>query len=167
MSHKINYTDMCPQYQQMEMTNFVRRFTPRSWWPHLMPKMVQLWASILLRSAFGDVNGEIQRPLGIHGVPENGVGTWFRTATEVNFVWVHAGLPTCYKLPEWGFGVWREVTSAFQRFTSPHADWSRDEQAEDMGALVAFLLMASKGARVFEALGILGGTWCPENKEAF
>lgn len=167
MSNKISFLDLQPSSVQMQMTVFVKRFTPRSWWPHLMPKMVQLWASILLRSAFGDVNGEIQRPLGIRGELKNGVGTWFRTATEVNYIWVHAGLPTCYKLPEWGIGVWREVTSAFQRFTSPHADWSDDFANADMDALATYLAQFSKGRRVFEALGILGGTWCPEDKESF
>lgn len=167
MNNRISFLDLQPSSVQMQMTVFVKRFTPRSWWPHLMPKMVQLWASILLRSAFGDVNGEIQRPLGIRGELKNGVGTWFRTATEVNYIWVHAGLPTCYKLPEWGMGVWREVTSAFQRFTSPHADWSDDFANADMDALATYLAQFSKGCRVFEALGILGGTWCPEDKEAF
>lgn len=165
--YKINYTDMCPQYQQMQMSNFVRNFTPRSWWPHLMPKMVQLWASLLLRSAFGEVNAGLCRALGVYGPDMGGVGTWYRNANCVIFTWVRAGEIRQFVLPEWGMGVWRDVTSAFQCFTSPHADWSRDEQAEDMGALVAFLLKASKGVRVFEALGILGGTWCPEDKEAF
>ena len=167
MNNKISFLDLQPSSVQMQMSVFVKRFTPRSWWPHLMPKMVQLWANILLRSAFGDVNGEIGRPLGIHGNLENGVGTWYRTATEVNFVWVHAGLLTCYKLPEWGLGVWREVTSAFLRFTSPHADWSDDFVNADMDALAAYLAQFSKGHRVFEALGVLGGIWAPESAETF
>lgn len=162
MMHKINYTDMCPQYQQMQMTNFVRHFTPRSWWKHLTPHMIQVWAMLLLRSAFGDVDPGLCSALGIYGPDMGGVGTWHRDATRVMFTWVKAGEIRQFVLPEWEAGVWREVSTAFQRFTSPHADWSRDEKAEDMGALVAFLLTASKGARVFEALGILGGIWAPE-----
>ena len=161
MMHKITYTDLTPISQQMQMTNFVRHFTPRSWWEHLMPAMVQLWAVILLRSAFGEVDAGLCRALGIYGPNMGGVGTWHRNATHVMYTWVEAGEIRQFVLPEWGPGVWREVTSAFQRFTSPHADWSRDKQAEDINALVAFLVTASRGCRVFEALGILGGTWSP------
>lgn len=160
--HKINYTDMMPVYQQMEMTNFVRRFTPSSWWPHLMPSMVQLWVSILQRSAFGEVHPDLCRALLVPGKDMGGVGTWLNSAGRVEFAWVCAGEIRRFVLPEWGLGVWREVTGAFLRFTSPCADWSKDSVAEDMGALVAFLLKASKETRVFRALGILGGTWEPD-----
>lgn len=162
MFNKLSFLDLQPANVQMQMTVFVKRFTPRSWWPHLMPSMIQLWASILMRSAFGAVDGGIATPLGIHGKDAGGVGTWFATATEVNFVWVHAGLPNCYKLPEWGMGVWREVTGAFLRFTSPCADWSDEFAREDMDALATYLTQFSKGHRVFRALGILGGTWEPD-----
>lgn len=153
---------MAPTSAQMKMTNFVRRFTPRSWWPHLMPHMVQVWAMLLLRSAFGEVCEDLYTRLGIHGKPHGGVGTWFRDAEGVNYAWSGAGQRMVWKVPEWGPGVWREVSLAFQQCTSPNADWSDEFKREDWMDLNDALLGYRHGKRVFEALGILGGIWAPE-----
>lgn len=162
MFNKLSFLDLQPANIQMQMTVFVKRFTPRSWWPHLMPSMVQLWASILLRSAFGVVNADLCRALLVPGPDMGGVGTWTSTADRVTFTWVKAGEIRRFVLPEWGMGVWREVTGAFLRFTSPCADWSNEFAREDMDFLATYLAQASKGHRVFRALGILGGTWEPD-----
>lgn len=158
---RIDFQDLTPQFQQMQMTSFVRRYTPRSWWKHLTPNMVQFWAMLLLRSAWGEVVPDLFKPLGIYGPGHGGVGTWFATADEVNYVWSEAGETTVWKVPEWGLGVWREVTGAFQRFTSPHADWSDERKREDMATLAERLLHFSKGAPSFRALGLFGCTWYP------
>ena len=159
--HKITYKDLRPDSIRLEMTNFVRRFTPRSWWPHLMPSMVQLWAVILQRSAFAGVGQDLFKALGIFGEPFGGAGTWFRDAEGVNYAWSGAGRRMVWKVPEWGLGVWREVTNAFLHNTTPFADWSDEFEREDMEDLGEALALYSRGHRVFEALGILGGTWSP------
>ena len=158
---RIDFQNLTPQELQMEMTNFVRCYTPQSWRKHLMPSMIQYWAMLLLRSAWGEVCPDLFGALGIHGKPHGGVGTWFATADEVNYVWSEAGETTVWKAPEWGLGVWREVTGAFHRFTSPHADWSDERRREDMATLAERLAMFSKGHPSFRALGLFGCTWFP------
>lgn len=160
--HRIVYTDLRPQGLQMEMTNFVRSFTPRSWHKHLMPSMVQLWAVILQRSAFGCVGEELYKTLGIQGEPFGGVGTWFADAEGVYYAWSNDGRRMVWKVPEWGFGVWREVTNAFLHNSAPFANWSDEFEREDIEDLGNALVMYRKGRRVFRALGILGGIWAPE-----
>lgn len=159
--HKINFTDLQPSSLQFEMTKFVMNFTPRSWHKHLMPSMVQLWAVILQRSAFGNVDEDLFKALGISGVPFGGVGTWFVDAEGVNYAWSGAGCRMVWKVPEWGVGVWREVTTAFLHNTTPFADWSDEFQREDIEDLGDALIMYARGKRVFRALGILGGIWTP------
>ena len=166
MNNKISFLDLQPSNMQIQMTTFVKRFTPRSWWPHLMPKMVQLWAMILQRTAFGEVNENIFETLHLYGKGHGGVGTWWADAEGVYYTWTSAGICSTFKLPEWGIGVWRDVSSAFQRSVTPFADWSDDFMNADMDALAMDLVQFSKGRRVFEALGILGGIWEPESVEA-
>lgn len=161
---RIKHMDLRADAQQMQMTSFVRNFTPRSWWRHLTPSMVQVWAALLLRSAFGDVDDSLGRALGVYGQTQGGVGTWYADSEGVYFVWCCAGVFYRYKVPEWGVGVWREVSSAFQRFTSPHADWSDESKREDIEALSEHLMECSKVYHVFRALGILGGIWAPEGE---
>lgn len=160
--HRIISTDLRARALQMEVTNFVRNFTPRSWHQHLMPGMVQLWASILQRSAFGTVGENLYKELGIKGVPFGGVGTWFVDAEGVKFAWSGAGHHMVWKVPEWGFGVWREVTNVFLHNSAPFADWSDEFEREDIENLGELLRTCAKGHRVFRALGILGGIWDPE-----
>lgn len=164
MAQKIKHMDLRAEGQQMQMTSFVRNFTPRSWWQHLSPSMVQVWAMLLLRSAFGNVNIKLGETLGVRGCLAGGVGTWYADSEGVYYVWVNSGLFYRYRLPEWGVGVWREVSSAFQRFTSPHADWSDEFQREDIETLTGHLADCSKVYHVFRALGILGGIWAPEGE---
>lgn len=161
---RIKHMDLRADAQQMQMTSFVRSFTPRSWWQHLTPRMVQLWAMILLRSAFGDVSDCLGVTLGVRGCVAGGVGTWYANAEGVYYVWVNSGCFFRYKIPDWGIGVWREVSSAFQRFTSPHADWTDEFKREDIEALSEHLVECSKVYHVFRALGILGGIWAPEGE---
>jgi len=161
MSEKLCFDELSPDAQRMQMTTFVRRFTPQSWWPWLTPSKIQLWASLLLRSAWGNVAPGLAMALGISGEPNGGVGTWFRNAEGVWFVCARAGKAWAWNMPEWGLGVWSEVTSAFQRFCAPHADWSDEWERSDMDYLGEYLLKESRGHRVFEALGILGGIWSP------
>lgn len=161
---KIKHMDLRAGGQQMQMTNFVRSFTPRSWWQHLTPSMVQVWAMILLRSAFGDVDCRLGALLGVRGDVVGGVGTWYANAEGVYYVWVNSGLFYRYKIPDWGLGVWREVSFVFQCHTSPHADWSDEFKREDIDALSEHLAECSKVYHVFRALGILGGIWDPEGE---
>lgn len=160
--HKIEWPDLKPIGLQMEMTKFVRSFTPRSWWQHIIPAMAQLWAVILQRSAFGCVGEDLYKALGIHGKPFGGVGTWFADAEGVYYAWSGAGRRIVWKVPEWGVGVWRDVTNAFLHNSAPFADWSDDFQREDIEDLGDALIMYGRGKRVFRALGILGGIWAPE-----
>ena len=162
--HNINFYNLQACNLQLGLTNFVRKFTPRSWHQHLMPSMVQLWAVILQRSAFGSVDEDLFKALGIHGVPFGGVGTWFADAEGVNYVWSGAGCRMVWKVPEWGPGVWRDVTNAFLHNSAPFADWSDEFVREDINELGEALLTYSKGKRVFRALGILGGIWAPEGE---
>lgn len=160
--HKIKWLDLRAENQQMTVTNFVRNFTPRSWHKHLMPMMLQLWAAILQRSAFGCVGQGLYLSLGIQGEPFGGVGTWFTDAEGVYYAWSGAGRRIVWKVPEWGPGVWREVTNAFLHNTCPFPDWTNEFEREDMEGMADALIMYSKGKRVFRALGILGGIWAPE-----
>ena len=95
-------------------------------------------------------------------MPFGGVGTWFADAESVNFAWSGAGRRMVWKVPEWGFGVWREVTNAFLHNSAPFADWSDEFEREDIEDLGELLRTCAKGHRVFRALGILGGIWDPE-----
>jgi len=124
--------------------------------------MLQLWTVILQRSAFGNVDEDLYKALGIYGVPFGGVGTWFADAEGVNYAWSGAGSRMVWKVPEWGPGVWRDVTNAFLHNTTPFADWSDEFQREDMEDLGQALVDYGRGKRVFRALGILGGIWAPE-----
>lgn len=147
---------------QRKVTRFVRDFTPRSWWRHLTPAMTQLWAGILQRSSFGNVGQDLFIALGIYGEPFGGVGTWMADAEGVYYAWSGGGRRIVWQIPEWHFGLWRNVTNAFLHNTCPFPDWSDEFQREDLDDLAEALEGYAKGHRVFRALGILGGIWAPE-----
>lgn len=162
MNRKLANADLTAPNQQIIMTSFVRRFTPQNWWKHLTPSMVQLWAHVLLRSAFGAVGRDLFTELQMYGKPHGGVGTWFRGDGHVCYVWREAGAIALYELPEWHIGLWRQVTNAFLHNTAPHADWTDEFEAEDINGVADFLRRESLKHHVFEGLGILGSTWEPD-----
>lgn len=159
---KLYFPDLQAHNVRFRVRTLARSFVPFSWLEHLTPSMEQYWAMLLMRTAYGHVDERLAVALGVHGHGYAGVGTWCRDANNVYYVWSGAGERYKYQLPEWTFGLWRWVTSAFHTNVSPIADYSDDDLAADMDDLADSLEGYAKGHRVFRALGILGGIWAPE-----
>ena len=163
MRKAICFIDLQSKWMGLEVANFARRFMPPTWRKWVSPMGLQHWAMLLLRAGYGMVVPGLGLRLGVKGPEIGGVGTFYRTETGVHYIWGEAGEFRRYTLPEWGIGVWRDVTGAIERFTSPFPNFDDDKIAADIDALSEELLLQSRGDRVFEALGILGGVWIPAN----
>lgn len=163
MNKRITYIDLQSKWMGIEVANFARRFMPQDWRRWVTPMGLQHWAMLLLRAGYGAISPGLGVRLGVKGPDVCGVGTFYRTETGVHYIWGAAGEFRRYTLPEWGLGVWRDVTSAFLTHTSPFPNIDDDSVASDVDALSEELLAQSRGRRVFEVLGILGGIWNPAN----
>lgn len=163
MCKAICYTDLQAKWMGIEVANFARRFMPPTWRKWVNPMGLQHWAMLLLRAGYGVVVPGLGKRLGVKGPEIGGVGTFYKTETGIHYIWGEVGEFRRYTLPEWGIGVWRDVTSAIISFTSPFPNFDDDEIAATVDALSEELLHQSRNVRVFEALGILGGIWTPEN----
>lgn len=161
MLNRIFYTDMDRHNVWFQMRSLVSRFFPASWMPNLNSSMVFTLYSFLVNKPFGGVMEEI----GI--LFEGKICKCAETCTFVNIrgkkglLVADAVEHVFYEWPEWGLGVYAEVCRYLTKYVTPTRDPVKDYLAAPWEGLLNALIAESRGHRVFEALGILGGCWIP------
>ena len=161
MSNRLYFSDLGRHNVQFAMRDLVRRFFPSSWTERLVPLAVFTLYDFLVNKAFGECNENIGIMFDGKICPCAGCCTFVNIGGHKGLLVADAVEHRFYEWPEWGPGVYAETCLYLTRYiTKTQSPWD-DYRAVDWEGLEQALLVESRGRRVFEALGILGGTWSP------
>lgn len=161
MSNKFYFSDLRRRYVQFQMTALVRRFFPHSWWQWLTAGNINTLYDFLVNKPFGEYIDRLGIMFGLGCLPDDGVCTFVNVEGRKGLLAAWVGGYEFLEWPEWGLGVYKEVCSYLTVAVSKTADPWNERTAAMWESLEYALLQVSRGCRVFEALGILGGVWSP------
>ena len=161
MSNKLYFSDLGRHNVKFTMRDLVRRFFPSSWLKHLHPLATFTLYDFLVNKAFGECCEDIGIMFDGKVCPCAGCCTFVNIGGHKGLLVADPVEHRFYEWPEWGLGVYAEVGRFLTKFVSKTMDPWNDYTAVSWEGLEQALLVESRGRRVFEALGILGGTWSP------
>ena len=161
MLNKLYFSDFSRWNVQHQMIDLVRRFFPQSWWQWMTAGQINTLYDFLVNKPFGYYLDRLGIMFGLGCLPDDGVCTFVNVGGRKGLLAAWVGGYKFLEWPEWGLGVYKEVRDYLTVAVSKTVDPWDERTAAMWEELEQALLVESRGCRVFEALGILGGTWSP------
>lgn len=163
MNNKIYFADFSRQNVAFQMRTLVNRFFPQSWQKWLSASQIFTLYDFMVNKAFGNCSEEIGIMFDGRICECAGMCTFVNIGGNKGLLVADSVEAKFYQWPEWGFGTYAEVVRCLTKYVTKTEDPWKDYAAAMWERLELELVEKSKGARVFEALGILGGIWNPAN----
>lgn len=166
MNNKMYFVDFSRHNVAFRMRTLVNHFFPQSWQRWLSSSQIFTLYDFLVNKAFGNCLEEIGIMFEGKICKCAGMCTFVNIGGDKGLLVADSVEAKFYKWPEWGIGVYAAVVRCLTLYVTKTEDPWKDDIDSLWSGLEQGLLEKYKGARIFEALGILGGIWSPDDKEA-